>query len=166
MSIMPSVLRPGQKQWVVYHPKHEHVPDRAVRELLARPSAAAHELRDAQEATTGGLMMGCVQGPGEVLYLPAGYHHATVNLDASLAISLVRAQRFEHAVSTVKALFLAVFLTLQALNWCCRRRHSQLQLPKGRPPPGGTTSAATATAMATATATATAITAAASKKRA
>jgi ribosomal protein L16 Arg81 hydroxylase len=37
----------------------------------------------------------CVQGPGEILYLPAGWHHATVNLEAGVAVALVRAQSVE-----------------------------------------------------------------------
>ena len=31
-------------------------------------------------------MRACVQGPGEILYLPAGWHHATVNLRESVAV--------------------------------------------------------------------------------
>ena len=32
---------------------------------------------------------------GEILYLPAGWHHATVNLEMTVAVALVRAQSIE-----------------------------------------------------------------------
>jgi quercetin dioxygenase-like cupin family protein len=161
----------GQKQWLVFHPKHKTVPDKSLQQLLAEPtvdvpgliSAIArvqqegdasyhrqnttptisqgaaispgpgeeheHACHDSPKrlgvgeaersgkkqtqplsavqtpdpsqpsqlkpSSSVGQLKTCTQQAGEILYLPAGWHHATVNLEMTVAVALVRAQSIE-----------------------------------------------------------------------
>lgn len=92
----------GAKRWLVAAPGSGFDPE-FVR--LLHPLASSRVIFDAFDHAPQGSMSSCLQRAGDVVYLPAGWKHATLNVGETLAIGEQRAyaarERYQQSISAL-----------------------------------------------------------------
>ena len=90
----------GSKLWYLY-PPHE-LPARAHATLGVATMRAWREKRLLEELPAAERPMACTQRPGELLWLPPAWHHATINVGYTIAVGAQSNLFFNDSLKTVR----------------------------------------------------------------